>query len=63
MLTEAEQAANKATGEMCDRIRNHGTLVDMVIISHEDLEALIQKRIAAALADVRTTISEIAGRS
>lgn len=65
MLTEQEQAAlsDKATGEMCDRIRNKGTMVGMVVISRDDLEAMIQKRIAEALADVRTTISEIAGRS
>jgi len=46
METKQTQAqANKVTGEMCDRIRNQGTLVGMVVISHADLEELIQKRI------------------
>ena len=48
-----------STSEMCDRIRNRGTLTNMVIISREDLEALIQKKVDEALKGVRDAISDI----
>ena len=54
------QQSNKETIEMCDRIRNRGTLTDMVIISREDLDALIQEKVDEALKGVRDAISEIA---
>jgi hypothetical protein len=44
---------------MCDRNRNEGTLKGMVVISHEDLEAMIQKRIDEALKGVRDAITDI----
>lgn len=44
---------------MCDRIRNRGTLTDMVVISREDLDALIQEKVDEALKGVRDAISEI----
>jgi hypothetical protein len=55
----SQVSKNDDTKEMCDRIRNRGTLVDMVIISREDLEALIQKRVDDALKGVRDAISNI----
>jgi len=55
-------AENKATGEMCDRIRNQGTMVGMVVISHADLEAMIQKRIKEAQQDILDALGEISGR-
>lgn len=51
-----------STGEMCDRIRNQGTMVGMVVISHDDLEALIQKRIKEAMQGVLDAVGEIKGK-
>jgi hypothetical protein len=44
---------------MCDRIRNRGTLTGMVVISREDLDTLIQKKVDEALKGVRDAISQI----
>jgi hypothetical protein len=57
-----ENDDKNSTAEMCDRIRNQGTMVGMVVISRDDLEALIQKRIKEAMQGVLDTIGEIKGK-
>lgn len=54
-----QQHQQNSTAEMCDKIRNRGTLTDMVIISREDLDALIQEKVDEALKGVRDAISNI----
>lgn len=43
------QAENKATGEMCDRIRNKGTMVGQIVVDREALESIVENRIDRAL--------------
>jgi hypothetical protein len=60
-MPQQNQHQRNSTAEMCDKIRNRGTLTDMVIISREDLDALIQEKVDEALKGVRDAISNIAG--
>ncbi len=46
---QQSQAENDATGEMCDRIRNKGTMVGKIMVDRESLEAIVENRINRAL--------------